>query len=341
MDSNGLLTKILVTRLDDPLLKYCIDCSNLTFTIDAYQITLGLHAADPTVNNDTSYVCKGFNFDPLKTQHIIEFSPVVDNQQVLHHMILYSLPYDATALGTFPCLEMPADSFPLWVWAPGGTTLRPPPNAGIKVGKDTDVIFTVLQVHYDNPGLRTDMTDSSGVEMKLTPVLRRHDVGVLLMGTDLQSIALPPGVPDYQISGNCTAQRSALLPFELTLIRHGPHAHRLGRKIWTDQYRDGEIISRFGNPAYEFNHQRGYNFIDPVIWRPGDEFVTHCIYDTTEKTVTTYGGEGTSNEMCLNIIYYYPKIDAPFCLTKSFPVNKTSTSYTEPTAKELEENTYE
>lgn len=35
----------------------------------------------------------------------------------------------------------------------------------------------------------------------------------------------------------------------------------------------------------------------------------------TRKNETTLGGDGTENEMCLNIISYYPALDAPWCLT--------------------------
>lgn len=42
---------------------------------------------------------------------------------------------------------------------------------------DTDVQYVVLQIHYDNPSLRTDFEDSSGVRMKMTANLRKYDVG--------------------------------------------------------------------------------------------------------------------------------------------------------------------
>jgi hypothetical protein len=38
--------------------------------------------------------------------------------------------------------------------------------------------------------------------------------------------------------------------------------------------------------------------------RPGDELVTHCVWDSTNRTTTTLGGESTNNEMYACILIY-------------------------------------
>jgi len=65
------------------------------------------------------------------------------------------------------------------------------------------------------------------------------------------------------------------------------------------------------NYLYDFNDQKWIGLHKQV--QKGDELVTHCIYDTTSKTTITYGGEGTSEEMCFSVYMYYPKVDATFC----------------------------
>ena len=47
----------------------------------------------------------------------------------------------------------------------------------------------------------------------------------------------------------------------------------------------------------------------------GDELILNCVYNTKDRDVFTVGGLSTQEEMCLNFIFYYPKIDMPFCLS--------------------------
>jgi len=46
---------------------------------------------------------------------------------------------------------------------------------------------------------------------------------------------------------------------------------------------------------------------------PGDELVTHCVWDSTTKNATVFGGESTTNEMCLSAILYYPNVGVSGC----------------------------
>jgi hypothetical protein len=45
--------------------------------------------------------------------------------------------------------------------------------------------------------------------------------------------------------------------------------------------------------------------VDSVI-EPGDDLVTHCVYDSRARTTATVGGESSDNEMCLNFMMYEP-----------------------------------
>lgn len=37
---------------------------------------------------------------------------------------------------------------------------------------------------------------------------------------------------------------------------------------------------------------------------PGDEFITHCVYDTADTTEVINGCEASSCEMCINYLAY-------------------------------------
>lgn len=46
------------------------------------------------------------------------------------------------------------------------------------------------------------------------------------------------------------------------------------------------------------------------VLMPGEELVTTCTYDSTSRNKTTTFGESTTDEMCFNFLFYYPRIPA-------------------------------
>lgn len=45
----------------------------------------------------------------------------------------------------------------------------------------------------------------------------------------------------------------------------------------------------------------------------GDALITTCRYDTTARPNVTLGGFAISDEMCVNYVHYYPKIELEVC----------------------------
>ena len=55
--------------------------------------------------------------------------------------------------------------------------------------------YYMFEVHYDNPGYHSGIIDSSGLEIMLTPKLRKYDSGLMTVGHDVTSLHLiPPGM---------------------------------------------------------------------------------------------------------------------------------------------------
>lgn len=50
-----------------------------------------------------------------------------------------------------------------------------------------------------------------------------------------------------------------------------------------------------------------------VVYFQGDALITSCTYKTTDRENITLGGHGIKDEMCVNYMYYYPKIDLEVC----------------------------
>jgi len=70
------------------------------------------------------------------------------------------------------------------------------------------------------------------------------------------------------------------------------------------------------NENYDFDYQQVTFFDEEVDILPGDQFIVHCTYDTTDKEDMTLGGQGSSDEMCIAFLWVYPKPDLFYCVSK-------------------------
>lgn len=108
--------------------------------------------------------------------------------------------------------------------------------------------YIMLEVHYNNPGLRkgknftffflfckmivfvvyfikkyrvlfVGMVDSSGVRLYITPDVRKYDAGVIELGLEYSDkMAIPPKQPDFTLSGYCIAECTAVVYYTEILI---------------------------------------------------------------------------------------------------------------------------
>ena len=70
--------------------------------------------------------------------------------------------------------------------------------------RDTKALYFICKVHYDNPGLHGNVVDSSGLEVHLTPHLRKYDSGLLTVGHDVTSFhIIPPDEERFTTVGHC------------------------------------------------------------------------------------------------------------------------------------------
>lgn len=162
------------------------------------------------------------------------------------------------------------------------------------------VFFLLLTFTYSqNPSLGT-YTDASGFKVYRTPTLRSQNGGWAFLGGSLGSIALAPGVaypPGLMVSGNCPSNYVNIWTTygDVHVFAYAMHAHMLGRKIQTDQWRAGSKIATFINDPYSFSYQHAV-MGDWTITK-GDSLNTTCWYDTTSRTSITRGGEASTQEM--------------------------------------------
>jgi hypothetical protein len=313
---------------------------NLELTMDKFKV--------PTER--TYYECKTFDLPTDSVRHVTSFEPIIEpkNADIVHHVLLY-ICSTRQPRKTFECAKMPngCESI-LASWAMGAPPFYHPDVAGFKIGRATDSIHVVLQMHYDNWDNRDNAVDSSGFMLRTTEKLRQYDAGLLVVGAILERLTLPPGIPQYGLENKCTENRVAKFLGEessVNVYAYGVHAHKLGTAIWTDHHRPGanfqsavpnvyrnssaewEVAGR--NMMYDFNFQSfvKYDESEYKTIKKGDHLITSCIYDTTSRSTITHGGEGSNDEMCLNFFMYYPKTKAAvndaglgWCLTVPNPL---------------------
>ncbi|GIL49739.1 hypothetical protein Vafri_6017 [Volvox africanus] len=269
---------------------------------------------------DTAYLCRDFEVPNSKTKvHITNWQAAVDNPRQVHHMIIYACnarPVNPRSL--YSCMAMDPSCVTFYAaWAPGADSFETPPEAGIALGGDSGVNWLILQVHYTNLALATGLVDSSGFQLNVTTTLRQYDMGFLTLGS--LDIAIPPGVANFSSTPNlCPSSCTKQMPRPVTMLMLGFHMHTMGRSIRTQWFRNGQELPLLGERrAFSYNYQ-GATYVDASRNQlmPGDELVTTCTWDSRGRTNTTLFGEKTANEMCFNLVVYYPRMPTlDICIT--------------------------
>ena len=121
-----------------------------------------------------------------------------DNSAV-HHMILYECkapegqnaadvfdPYVGTDQGGVCYTSEVPEVFQycignyIFAWAIGGYGEILPKHIGVPIGQaNGGGSYFLLETHYDNPDLRNDLLDNSGMRFYLTDELREYNAGLL------------------------------------------------------------------------------------------------------------------------------------------------------------------
>eukprot|EP01120_Amphizonella_sp_Union-15-10_P009128 TRINITY_DN3399_c0_g1_i1.p1 TRINITY_DN3399_c0_g1~~TRINITY_DN3399_c0_g1_i1.p1 ORF type:complete len:615 (-),score=52.27 TRINITY_DN3399_c0_g1_i1:93-1937(-) len=262
-------------------------------------------------NSRTTYACRKFAFPDQEDYHIVKFIAKIDNSRLLHHQILYLCHSEPASVeqDNYNCDKFGGSCITMaWGWAPGVTSFCLPQEVGFLVGKKNR--YALLEQHYNNPELLEGEHDSSGVQIVLTPNLRNYSAGVLAVSVDQGSILIPPQSSTYSVTGTCPSMCTSRWNRSITAFSSILHAHKRGRKIWTELYRNGHYLRDFArNDQYNYNSQVIDQDFSPIKLLPGDTLKTTCTYNSIGVNNTVSGGPGTDDEMCMNFIFYYPILE--------------------------------
>lgn len=285
----------------------------------------------------TLYWCKLYKIPNLtRKTHVIGYIPVIEeeNLQYVHHMLLYEchLPNSEKHLDRFveakgaQCynrnmpLSWSACNTPVVAWAVGSEGEMYPEHVGFPLGeKHGGATYFMLEIHYDNPNLRTGVVDSSGVRIMYTQKLRRYDAGILTLGHTVSPTHIIPPGQKWNSVAHCTgACTEKTLPSSGIKVFQGfLHAHLLGSSISIQQIRNGrELSTVLKDMNYDFNYQQARVLKEEMEILPGDSLIVNCGYDSTKRKMPTFGGFSTEEEMCLAFLTYYPRTNLSGCYSR-------------------------
>jgi hypothetical protein len=272
-------------------------------------ITLVAHAPGgagpfhvPAVGAEDLYQCYAFASPFAAGQQATSWAPVIVDDRVVHHWILYRTDAPPEA-DTFPCdtsLQVSADF--VAGWAPGGENVVLPDHVGLELGGPDE--WFVLQVHYHNTAMYDDALDASGVAFCVADAPRPQTAGVLTLGT--VGISIPAGAQAHEEVGDCGWLSTVFWSEPMHILGASPHMHELGRSMKTELHRgDGTIETVVDVPQFDFNSQLMYMLGSEIVVQPGELLRTTCGYDNPGATQVNFG-EGTGDEMCFDFVLAYP-----------------------------------
>ncbi|XP_078495984.1 DBH-like monooxygenase protein 1 homolog [Ciona intestinalis] len=284
---------------------------------------------------DTYYNCRLFKLpDFTKKHHIVRVEPIIQAgyEQNVHHIVVYqclNAPQDLTVVGrNVQCYtaNMPQDfrncELVISAWHIGGGPMVYPNHAGYPIGTPDDPKYILMETHYDNPTLRSDIVDSSVMRFTYTENLRTFDAGVLEVGhkVDPYRLIIPPNAMSFlapaECSSNCLTEalREQKFP-DIKIFANFLHSHVVGRSLELKHIRNGvELPVITKDDSYDFNFQEARYLAEERVIKQGDSLQMVCNYRTIGKrTNVTIGGLSTSHEMCLSFVQYYPKLQISVC----------------------------
>jgi hypothetical protein len=252
---------------------------------------------------DNLYQCFTFRSDLAPGSQATAWAPIVDDERVLHHWILYRTAEPQEDGGVMPC-NMPGDATFVAGWAPGSTNYVMPAGVGLEFGGPDD--YFILQIHYNNIAGYGDAVDMSGVALCEAEEPRPIEAGIFTLGT--LGINIPPETSGHVAEGTCPSWITSYLPEDVHILASFPHMHELGTQISTEILRGGEngtAETLVNVDPFAFQNQKYYPHEPEVLLHPGDALRTQCTYDNPSDHRVWFG-EGTDDEMCFNFVMVYP-----------------------------------
>ncbi len=207
------------------------------------------------------------------------------DRRVLHHVVSNHIPGP----------DQPANAIPggsVGSYTPGAQPQVMADDSGAPVPAGGKLHF---QMHYTTMGKETtDLTQVGFYTLKAPPEYIKRSTVISTF-----ALSIPPGEARHQEIAYLT------FPADAYLYTLYPHAHYRGYHVELKQQTpDGKETMLLSLPKYDFNWQRDYDPVKPILVKAGTKLIATWVYDNSEhnpanpdpkRTVTW--GEQTPDEM--------------------------------------------
>ncbi|MEZ4469058.1 MAG: hypothetical protein R3F60_18840 [bacterium] len=228
--------------------------------------------------------------------HGLSFAPIVDDDRVLHHWLLYVQEGAGFGDGDHdPCVGRHDNAELVAGWAPGGGENVMPPDVGLHLPGNRSHLF-VLEIHYNNQAGHADALDRSGVRLCATSTRRPNTAGMHWLGTENLLMVF---AGSHDRTGTCRPRLNS----PVNILSSTPHMHRRGRHLKTEIVRaNGGGREILIDAPFDFENQVLHD--TPATVYPGDTLETTCTFEH-EGGIIGFG-PGTNDEMCYNFVVAWP-----------------------------------
>ena len=262
----------------------------------------------------TTYACFWIEIDMPEKRHIVGWEGAVGGDRAVHHqqVSLGAKPFylaNQGGLCGLPSVE--------YTWTGERPPEWTPSLAGYPIGgpENGNKARFLWQVHFESA-----TKYMGGFNAYVTKKLRKYDAGNFEQG-DVRGIMIPPKA-SIKHEARCTAEMTKTkLIHPIYVFSSMLHAHLTVKHIKAEQFRDGKLLTTFGDAMTAgfagFFDQSFHPHTPCIEIKPGDELLTTCDY-TNPWDVMVTGGEATNQEMCTTFMQYFPRLPKPsdnFCGT--------------------------
>ncbi|WP_437938964.1 hypothetical protein [Sorangium sp. So ce341] len=237
------------------------------------------------------------------------------DSRVVHHVALFALAsgeaeeevaaLDAAEEGPgYTCFggvgSYQAELLASWVPGAGATTF--PEGSGILYPAGRKL---VVQMHYNVPPEGGPFVDRSRMQLQMSGDLSLTPAYFITIPA--LELSLPPGQPLVEVTGDraLSATHPSFTDPDFKGVRAWgvlPHMHYLGHTQRTVATGNGGDVCVADVDRWDFHWQNLWWYEAPLELSADSLRVT-CGFDTRSRTATTHWGEGSKDEMCLNVLY--------------------------------------
>ncbi|ENN82717.1 hypothetical protein YQE_00915, partial [Dendroctonus ponderosae] len=203
-------------------------------------------------NEETTYWCKVFKLPESfrRKHHIYQYEANIEStsQGLVHHMEIFhcetsameKIPlYNGNCFGEDRPEKTQVCKRVLAAWAMGAQPFTYPEEAALPLGGNKFNPYVMLEIHYNNPELKSGVIDSSGVRFYVSDMLKEMDAGVIELGLEYtDKMAIPPGQESFSLTGYCISSCTSVgLHNEgITVFGSQLHTHLTGVRVHTRHF---------------------------------------------------------------------------------------------------------